>query len=282
MTIALLSDSLLFLFSMTFELSVFLVVLAYTLLSTGFVLMKKGISWIGFKEKKDAKYYKNLFTWISGFVIMNSYIVPNAVALKYLEPHIVSAFAGWGVVVLVFLSHAVLKENLFKSDFIFTLVIFISILALNIFEQKNEENALKLPYLISASLLPLFIIAPAFLKPVSRRIKTLLFAGVSGISTGMIIITIKTLVTFSGFEVGRYLSSPYLYLYLFFSLGAFITLQISYKLGRMMEVGPVQYSASIIYPVLCSYFVFGNNIRLIQIASILVLIYGTAGILKKH
>ncbi len=213
---------------------------------------------------------------------MNSYIVPNAVALKYLEPHIVSAFAGWGVVVLVFLSHAVLKENLFKSDFIFSLVIFISIISLNIFEQKNDQAIVKLPYLISASLLPLFIIAPAFLKPVSKRLKTLLFAGVSGISTGMIIVSIKTLVTFSGFNVSRYLTSTYLYLYLFFSIGAFITLQVSYKMGRMMLVGPVQYSASIIYPVLCSYFVFENNMGIIQIASIFVLICATAGILKRH
>ncbi len=213
---------------------------------------------------------------------MNSYIVPNAVALKYLEPHIVSAFAGWGVVVLVFLSHSVLKESLFKSDFIFSLVIFISIISLNIFELKNDRDIVKLPYLISASLLPLFIIIPAFLKPVSKRLKTILFAGVSGISTGMIIVYIKTLVTFSGFNISRYLTSPYLYLYLFFSISAFITLQVSYKMGRMMLVGPVQYSASIIYPVLCSYFVFGNNLRLIQIASILILIYGTAGILKKH
>jgi multidrug transporter EmrE-like cation transporter len=267
---------------MTFGFSIFLAVLAYTLLSSGFVLMKKGISWIGYKGKKDRKYYKNIFTWVTGFVIMNSYIVPNAVALKYLEPHIVSAFAGWGVVVLVFLSHSVLKESLFKSDFIFSLVIFISIISLNIFELKNDRDIVKLSYLISASLLPLFIIIPAFLKPVSKRLKTILFAGVSGISTGMIIVSIKTLVTFSGFNISRYLTSPYLYLYLFFSISAFITLQVSYKMGRMMLVGPVQYSASIIYPVLCSYFVFGNNLRLIQIASILILIYGTAGILKKH
>ncbi len=267
---------------MTLWLSIFLALLAYTLLSFGFILMKKGIAWIGYKGDKDKTYYQNLSLWIMGFIIMNTTIVPNAVALKFLEPHIVSAFAGWGVIVLVFLSHLILREKLFRSDLIYAVLIFLSILFLNLFEHKDEQTTVRIPYFIFLSILPLFILASAFLRATSKRLKPILFAGVSGISTGMIIVTIKLLVTFSGFKVISYLSSSYLYIYLFFSIAAFITLQASYKLGHMILVGPVQYSAAIIYPVLCSYFVFGNKIEIIQMACIFLLIYGTANILKKH
>jgi multidrug transporter EmrE-like cation transporter len=263
-------------------LSLFFTLLAYSLISIGFVLMKKGISWINTKGKKDKSYYKNLLTWIIGFLVLNSSIVPNTIALKDLEPHIVSAFAGWGVIVLVFLSSMVLKEKIYKSDFIFTLVIFVSILLLNIFEPKKDQTTVQIPYFISVSVLPFFILAPAFFKKASRRLKTILFASVSGISTGMIIVSVKALVTFSGFHVKLYFSSPYFYIYLFFSLAAFLTLQVSYKLGHMMLVGPVQYSTSIIYPALCSFFVFENHITMIQTASLLLIIFGTANIMKRH
>lgn len=255
---------------------------AYTLLSLGFVLMKKGIAWINHKGRKDKSFYINLVTWLLGFLVMNSYIVPSTVALNFLEPHIVSAFAGWGVVVLVFLSHVVLEEKIFKPDFIYTLVIFISILLLNLFEQRKIQTTVNLPFFILACSGPFLLIIPAFFKSASMRLKTVLFASISGISTGMIIVSVKVLVNFSGLQVKAYFSSPYFYVYLFFSLAAFITLQAAYKLGHMMLVGPVQYSAAIIYPALGSYFVFGNDIRVIQAVSLGFIIYGTANIMKRH
>ncbi|MBD3414940.1 MAG: hypothetical protein GF421_10980 [Candidatus Aminicenantes bacterium] len=262
--------------------SLFFALIAYTLLSCGFVLMKKGISWIGHKGKKDRIYYRNLFTWIGGFIVLNSYIIPNAIALKNLEPHIVSSFAAWGVVVLVFLSKAVLKEQLFRSDYIYTMLIFISITLLNLYEQPKDQITVNSTAFVVLSLFPLLVMAFMLTKWISKKLKAILFAGISGLSTGMIIVSIKALVTLSGFRIGSYFSSLYFYVYLFFSLAAFVTLQISYKLGPMMRVGPVQYGAAIVYPVLCSYSVFGNKLTFIQIASLFLLIFGTIRILKKH
>ena len=45
---------------MTTWLSLCLTALAYTLLSTGYVFQKKGISWIGYKGIKDRAFYRNL------------------------------------------------------------------------------------------------------------------------------------------------------------------------------------------------------------------------------
>jgi multidrug transporter EmrE-like cation transporter len=50
----------------------------------------------------------------------------------------------------------------------------------------------------------------------------------------------------------------------------------------MMRTGPVQYGSSIVYPAVCSALVFGNVIRLIQIAALAAIILAIVGILRKH
>lgn len=263
-------------------LSVFITIFAYTLLSTGFVLMKKGIGWIGFKGRKDKTFYRNLLLWIIGFILINVYIVPNTIALKYLTPHLVSSMAGWGIIVLIFFSYLILKEKLYSSDYFYTILIVVSIVFLHFFEHQESEEKVIISVLAAVSVLPLLLLLPALLRFVSRRVKTILFAVLSGIAAGLIIVMLKVLVTFSGFAVPSYFSSPYFYWYLFFSLAAFITLQVAYKLGQMMTVGPIQYSATIIYPVLCSFLVFGKQINLVQIIAISAIIYSVIAILRKH
>jgi len=263
-------------------LSVFITIFAYTLLSTGFVLMKKGIGWIGFKGKKDKAFYRNLLLWIIGFILINVYIVPNAIALKYLTPHLVSSMAGWGIIILIFFSYLILKEKLYRSDYFYALLIVVSIVFLHFFEYQESEEKVVISVLVAVSVLPLLLLLPALLRFVSRRVKTILMATLSGLSAGLIIVMLKVLVSFSGFAVPSYFSSPYFYLYLFFSLAAFITLQVAYKWGQMMTVGPIQYSATIIYPALCSFLVFGRHIHLVQIAAMAAIIYSVVAILKKH
>jgi drug/metabolite transporter (DMT)-like permease len=190
--------------------------------------------------------------------------------------------AGWGIIILIFFSYLILKEKLYRSDYFYTILIVISIVLLHFFERQESEEKVIIPVLAAVSVLPLLLLFPALLRFVPRRVKTILMAALSGISAGLIIVTLKVLVTFSGFAVSTYFSSPYFYWYLFFSLVAFITLQVAYKLGKMMTVGPIQYSATIIYPVICSFLVFGKQINLVQIVAIAAIIFSVVAILRKH
>lgn len=264
------------------HLSIPLAFLAYSLLSLGLVLMKKGVAWIGFKGPKDRSYYNYLFIWIAGFILSNSYIVPNTMALKHLEPHIVASVAGWGVVMLILFSRILLQEKLYRSDLLFAAVIFTAILTLNLFEQPKESAGVSQPLLMGGLLLPLVLAAAALAKLMKKKMKAVLMAIISGISAGLIVVLMKILVSDYGFRVVDYFTSPYFYLYLFFSLAAFVTLQIAYKLAVMMIVGPAQYSAAIIYPALCSFFIFGNQIHLLQITAIAVIFVSVTAILKKR
>jgi drug/metabolite transporter (DMT)-like permease len=90
----------------------------------------------------------------------------------------------------------------------------------------------------------------------------------------------RILVQAFGTRVGDYFGSPYFYLYIVFSLLAFLALQFAYKLDSLLRTGPVQYAASILYPALCSVLVFGNPVRPVQAAAILVIVMAAVGILR--
>lgn len=260
----------------------FFAVTAYTILSTGLMLMKKGVGWIGYGRPRDMTYFKLFFIWAGGFFLVNVSVVPNALALRHLDSHIVSAMAGWGVVVLVFLSYKVLNEKLFRSDIVFSFIIMVSIVFLNIYERRETPAGINEILFAVLTVIPMVFFVLALRKKWGQKFRAVFFAASAGMSAGMIVVTLKILVLFFGFKIPLYFSSGYFYLYLLFSLAAFIFIQFAYKAGSMLLVGPVQYSATILYPAVCSALVFGKSLRSVQIASLILLVYAVVSILKKH
>jgi hypothetical protein len=259
-----------------------LAVLAYTLLAAGLVLMKKGIGWLGRKGPKDSAWQRDLGIWVAGFILSNSYIVPVTMALKSLSPHIVAAFAGWGVTVMIILSRTWLGEKLRPSDAAYTAAMVFAIALLSLYEKSGAMRAANPSWLAGAAAFPFLFLPAAFSRIVGRRERAFLLAAISGISTGLIVVFMKVLVQAYGGRVAGYFGSPHLYLYLAFSLLAFLSLQFAYKLDSLLRTGPVQYAASILYPALCSALVFGNRIRLVQAAAILTIVLAVAGILRNR
>jgi drug/metabolite transporter (DMT)-like permease len=267
-------------------LSIFMAIAAYSLLSLGFVMQKKGIQWMGWKGPRDKIFYSNLITWVMGFIIMNAFPIPSAIALKNLPSHIVSAFAGWGIIMLVFLSFLLLKEKLYKTDYIFSLLIVIGIVLLDYFEKSaGSSPSTDTPQVLGLVILcavPVMLIFTGLLKFLDKKVKTWVFASVSGMSAGLMVITLRLLVVNFGYQVSSYLGSIYLYLYLGSALLSFIGLQLALKNGPMIVVGPVQYSTTIIYPVFAVFLVFRQAIHPVQVLAIVLIIYGVISILKKH
>lgn len=267
---------------MDYLFSIFMALVAYSCISTGFVLMKIGIHWMGWKGKRDRTFYKNLFLWITGFFIMNIYGVPSAVALKQLPPHIVAAFAGWGIVVLVFLSHFLLKEKILKTDFPFALLIAAGIFLLSYFERPASGTIINITGMIFLCSIPAVLFIFGFINRLSPRVKTVVFASVSGVSAGLMVVFLRLLVLKYQYKVVLYFDSPYLYLYIVFALISFIALQVAIKNGPMMMIGPVQYSGNIIYPLLATLFVFSRWVHVVQFLAVGVIVYSVVSILKKR
>ncbi len=259
-----------------------LAALAYLLLAAGLVLMKKGIGWLGPRVPKDAARKKDLGVWAIGFLLSNAYIVPVALALRTLPAHVVAAFAGLGVVIMVLLSRAWLGERLRRSNLPYAAVMGLAIGLLSLSTGPGTGGTGSALRLAGAALLPFLVLTAALFGRGAGRNRAMLLAAVSGISTGMIVVLMKVLVQAFGTRVGDYFGSPYFYLYIVFSLLAFLSLQFAFKLDAFLRTGPVQYGASILYPALCSVLVFGDPVRPVPAAAIAVIILAVAGLLGGH
>jgi len=253
---------------------------AYVLLAAGLVLMKKGIGWFGLRTPRDAVWRRALGIWSVGFLLSNAYIIPVTLALREFPPHLVAAFAGLAVIVMVLLSRAWLGERLRRSDALYVPVMALAIGLLSLSARAGAGGAGTPLRLAAAAAFPVILLSGVFVRGISGRGRAVLLAAISGISTGMIVVLMRVLVAGYGTRVGDYFGSPYLYLYLVFSLLAFLALQFAYKMDSLLRTAPVQFAASIVYPAICSILVFGNSIEPVQAAAIAAIALATLGILK--
>jgi len=263
--------------------ALFMAAIAYSFISAGIVLQKKGIAWLGWKGRKDKKYFKHISIWLSGFLLMNIYGVPSAIALRYLPPHVVSAFAGFGIIVLIFLSKYFLKDRIFRSDYFYSAIVMAGILLLNLTENISGKSNVSGGILtLLFFLIPVLMFLFASIVDSGDRFKNIFYAAVSGCSAGVMVISLKGLVHFFEYRLSEYPGSIYFYLYIFFALLSFISLQMSLRSGPVLITGQIQYSTTIIYPVAGSIVVFSGSTGLLQLVSIAVIVTGIIKILKNR
>ena len=267
---------------MTHAFSILMAMTAYACLSTGLMLMKKGIGWLGWKGTKDRSYYANLSIWITGFVVMNLYGIPNALALKILPSDVVAAFAGWGIVVLVFGSNVFLKENISSTDLIFSSLIIAGIVALNLFSRPKVLGGADPTATIVLFLLPFLMFIAGLIISWTDKIKTALFAAVSGLSAGLMVVALGLLVRKYEYQITLYFESPFLYLYVGLGLLSLVALQIALKHGPLMIIGPVQYATHISYPLVAALVVFRRPVHAVQYFAVGVIVYSVVGILRRR
>jgi len=268
--------------SIQYLIALVMATLAYSCISIGFIMMKSGIVWLGWKGKRDIVFFKKLALWLTGFLIMNIYGVPSAIALKTLPPHVVAAFAGWGIVLLVFLSRLLLKEKLYRSDWLYALLVVIGIVMLNLFEKTVPYQRVNLPGLLGVCAVPVLLFAIALFFSLSSKWKTIFYGTVSGVSAALMVVFLDLLVGKYQYRVTEYLQSPYLYGYLVAAVLSTIALQMALKKGPMMTVGPVQYSSNIVFPVIALFFVYSRVIPPGQFPAIGLIVVAVVNILKKR
>ena len=267
---------------MTHAFPILMAMTAYACLAIGMVLMKKGIGWLGWKGPKNRSFYANLSIWITGLVVMNLFGIPNALALKILPSDVVAAFAGWGIVVLVFGSHFLLKENISSIDYIFSSLIIAGIVALNLFSGPEASGEANPAAAVLLFLFPFLMFIVGFLFSWTDKIKTALFATVSGLSAGLMVVALGLLVLKYEFQIALYFKSPFLYLYVGLALLSLAALQIALKHGPLMIVGPVQYATHIGYPLVAALAVFRRPVHAVQYVAVGVIVYSVVGILRRR
>jgi drug/metabolite transporter (DMT)-like permease len=263
-----------------------LTALLYTLcahgsLGTGNVLMKMGIGWLSRSQGDPKRLRRDRFLWLSGFLILNSSGLFMALAVKGFSPQLVTAFAGFGILVMILLSRLLLKEPLFFSDLPGTALIVIALLFLGLGAKPDDAAIWIHPAPIGLAVMLLCPLLLFFTGLVSSRFSAHTHALCAGMSSGILVILLKLLVARYGYSVGGYLGSAYAYLYIFFALLALVSLQLALKKGALMLVGPLQYGSMILFPPLGAILV-GAQFPLIQAPFLLLAVLGIWLIMRRR
>lgn len=93
------------------------------------------------------------------------------------------------------------------------------------------------------------------------------FACVAGAFGGYMVLTMRALQLAAGNDLVRWLSTPYLYLYVLGGILSFVTVQLAYKDGSMGTVSPAFYGMQVLWPALASYAVLGAAFDALQAAA---------------
>lgn len=269
--------------------SILLALLGILLHSIGILMQKKGTSNLNFKEILNLKMMKNikissdLIIWVTGLILAyNISIFPTAIASNELSPQVVSAISGLGVVFIIILSHFFLKEKIYKSDILFAIIIVVCIYVICVSQQRESTTIKDNTAFYALTFSPFLLLIPALSNKLMNKIKAVLYSSISGLTGGVAYVILNIAVKDGGGAFSGIFCSVYIYEYILigFISGAF--LQVAYKFGDIIHIVPVQMSLTVIYPLICSYFIFHKNISLVQDLSILVIALCCWLILSRH
>jgi multidrug transporter EmrE-like cation transporter len=243
---------------------------AITLQASGNVLMKRGIS--GGRVKKEKK-WKSRVIWFTGFMMINIYNVPIVIAINKLQPHVVSSLAGWGVLISIAASYFIFHEKITRETVLYGALIIMAIFTLNFFEEPVKRGEIMIPGYIGFTSVPLLLLGSLIFFRKKSETSAVIMAAAAGISVGIITLSFKMLTSGHGLKVVDYFSSPYLYVILAASLTNFIPIQIAYRKADFVLVNPLYQISNIITSTAGSLIIFRNSINMVQILSILIIIY---------
>jgi uncharacterized membrane protein len=245
-------------------------------------MQKMGHKWLGWKEEKNQIFIRHFVVWLGGFLLYNLSVLPIGIASKALPPYIISSISAFGICLILIFSYFLLNEELYISDIYHSILMVSSIFIVCYFQRPIMLIDIHIPALYILLLLPFLLIIVSYIKRDSIKIKTVLFSLLSGCTGGLTLVLINIAVKQNDNHFLAYFSSPYFYLWLGMGALSLIALQFAIKYGDIILVGPLQQSSNIIYPVICSYFIFGASLILAQIIAVLVIIYACFAMLRKR
>lgn len=263
-------------------------ILAYFLVSLGSVLQKKGIGWLGHKGDRDAGFFRNRLAWITGFILINLAQVPNFLALRAVNSYVVNAISGLNIVFMVFLSRLILREKVLRSDYLYSAVIFGAIVAANLVDKGVAARSVSFFYALLFGLGPVVLFAGYILFGRHRRngsgdrVGAIVYAAIGGGLGGLVVTFLKILQMVRVPRLTGYLLSPYLYTFLVVTTLSFVSMQVAYKKGDMVVVGPVQFSTMVFYPILAAFPIFSLPVNVVQLAFFAAIVLAVVQMVRRH
>lgn len=251
------------------------------ILSLGMILQKRHVTWLGYEGEKGSAYRRDVVGWTAGFILMNLSPIGNYFALMGLPANVVSALLGSNVAFSAILISRLLGERLGKVRLAWTLFLF-AFLGLAGLRGGSADSDINRLALYVAVALPAALIGwawPAMKREPGKRL-AVVTAMIAGALAGSMVISMRALQIDAGYDMLRWLRTPWLYLYFLAGLLSFTSIQLAYKHGDMASVSPAFYGMQVIWPALASYAVMGAAFDAIQVAALGAIALAVAAIAR--
>jgi drug/metabolite transporter (DMT)-like permease len=251
--------------------------------SSGLVLQKKGMDRLDLKQLRKFRITRDFVIWFIG--IMLAYVIsvlPTGYASKELSPQIVSSISGLSIVLVIVLSHFFLKESIYFSDIVFSGIIILSIFGISVSRDLTSGSRMDSSALYLLILAPFLLLMPVLGKKTDNQTKTVLLSAFSGLTSGLSFVLLNIAVKRAGGSFAGIFNTIYTYEYSIVGFFSGFSMQAAYRFGNIINIAPVQVSLSVIFPLICSYFVFHKHISFVQDLLILVVGFCCWAILRRH
>jgi drug/metabolite transporter (DMT)-like permease len=273
-------------------LGVALMLLSTSMMNVGAVLQKKAVDTLPPFDRSpvldSVKAVLRAPTWLLGWGMATFAIVLNMVALGLADISVIQPLNGFGLVVLVLASRALLGERLGALAGIGVGLVMAGVAAVG-FTLPESQVFTDAPALLGVYVQPMAVgslVGFALLAALSwlaasriPRFAGILFAFAAAVCSVVGLSFSKGwfgLLALTGFGAVLGAGWPWLLLALLltFSISAMALQQLSFQRGRAVVVTPVFASASVVLPLLVGRLVFGEQLPLASLPGPLLIVVG--------
>lgn len=235
-------------------------------LSLGFSLQKKHVSWLSARRRGEKTKNREILGWTLGFILMNLQPIFNYFALEKLAPNIVASIGGSNIIFTIILSYFLLGEKILPRK-IPAIGLMAASLAYAGFVGQEASQTFKVESFWIAFFIPsafaMFVLLAN--KNLSPRRLGILLGSAAGSLGGFMVLCLEALRISQGSHFLSWILSVYLYVYAFCGISSFMLKQFAFERGEMNSVAPSFYGLMVLYPSMVTYFISGVPLRVPQL-----------------
>lgn len=287
--------------------SIFLALVAYTMLNIGLVLEKKGASSLPQVEHQtlieNVKNFLYNKVWLIGLILTSVQWFFYLFALDYGSISLVTPFNGWGIVVLVTFSYFYLKESISRVELVCIAgtIVGVIILGFTAPESKITLDPVSIGAILSNPISILFILLLFVLTILPAVISwkrhfwhaDVILGACSGVGASIGAIFSNAMMAYISTTdlwstLGIALATLVFWFFLFMAAAgntvSMVYQQIAYQKGKASLVAPLFTIVSLVVPVIAGIIMFGEWERVtpafagLRIISIILITMGAAAL----
>jgi drug/metabolite transporter (DMT)-like permease len=256
----------------------------------GGVLQKKGIGWQRKGRDRDAGWRREFLVWLSGFLMSSLIPALNLVALYGVSPAVLAAIGGSGIAFAAIFAAPLLGERLPPCGIAASAALLASVAAFAISGRDAGSASWSRPFFVLAWLLPVAAGAAAWLAlrprgggnpdPETGRLRgyAIAMAAASGSLGGLMAVIMKLIQADVLGDPLRYPLTPIMYAHLTVAIAGPWAMQIAYRHGRAVIVGPISGAVSVAYPAIAAWLIFGERPSLPSVIALAAVICSAAAL----